>query len=133
MKLESARYEGGELIFSTTDPEARRVAYKFKAGEYELVRRKPRRSLDANAYAWALIDKLAAATNLSKVEVYREAIRDIGGVSEVVCVRTGRWTGCAAAGNTRASAGRLRRSRARYRAAPMWCCITARPCTTRSR
>ena len=79
MKLESARYEGGELILSTTDPEARRVAYKFKAGEYELVRRKPRRSLDANAYAWELIDKIAAATNLSKVEVYREAIRDIGG------------------------------------------------------
>ena len=86
MKLDSARYEGGELIFSTSDPEARRVAYKFKAGEYELVRRKPRRSLDANAYAWELIGKIAAATNLSKVEVYREAIRDIGGVSEVVCV-----------------------------------------------
>ena len=86
MKIVAARYEGGELILSTTDPEARRVAYKFKAGEYELVRRKPRRSLDANAYAWALIDKLAAATGLSKTEVYREAIRDIGGVSEVVCV-----------------------------------------------
>lgn len=40
MKLDSARYEGGALILSTSDPEARRVAYKFKAGEYELVRRK---------------------------------------------------------------------------------------------
>lgn len=86
MKLDSARYEGGELILSTTDPEARRVAYKFKAGEYELRRRKERRSLDANAYAWVLIDKIAAATGLGKTEVYRNTIRDLGGVSETVCV-----------------------------------------------
>ena len=44
------------------------------------------RSLDANAYAWVLIDKLAQRTRLSKAEVYRNAIRTIGGVSETVCV-----------------------------------------------
>lgn len=48
---------------------------------------RPRRSLDANAYAWVLIDKLAAKLNLSKQEVYREAIRDIGGVSDTVCIQ----------------------------------------------
>ena len=45
-----------------------------------------RRSLDANAYCWTLIDKLAAARGLTKAEIYREAIRGIGGVSETVCV-----------------------------------------------
>lgn len=45
-----------------------------------------RRSRDANAYAWVLIDKLAAVLNITKTEVYREAIRDIGGVSDVCCV-----------------------------------------------
>ena len=45
-----------------------------------------KRSLDANAYAWVLIDKLAQRTRLSKAEVYRNAIRNIGGVSETVCV-----------------------------------------------
>lgn len=45
-----------------------------------------RRSLDANAYAWVLIDKIAAFTGADKVNIYREAIRHIGGVSEVVCV-----------------------------------------------
>ena len=35
----------------------------------------------------ALIDKLAAALGMSKAEVYREMIREIGGVSETVCVR----------------------------------------------
>lgn len=44
------------------------------------------RSLDSNAYAWTLIDKLAQRTRLSKAEVYRNAIRSIGGVSETVCV-----------------------------------------------
>lgn len=46
-----------------------------------------RRSLDSNAYAWVLIDKLAEALRLTKEEVYRECIREIGGVSETVCVR----------------------------------------------
>ena len=86
MKIDAARYEGGELIFSTADPAARRMVYEFKPGEYELRRRKERRSLDANAYAWVLIDKIAAATGLGKTEVYRNTIRDIGGVSETVCV-----------------------------------------------
>lgn len=45
-----------------------------------------KRSLDANAYFWVLADKLAERMNLTKEEVYRNAIRNIGGVSEVVCV-----------------------------------------------
>lgn len=46
--------------------------------------RKPR-SLDANAYAWVLIDKLAEHLQLTKTEVYQELIRNIGGVSRTVC------------------------------------------------
>ena len=45
------------------------------------------RSKDANAYAWVLIDKIASALSLDKAEVYKTAIREIGGVSEIVCVR----------------------------------------------
>ena len=87
MRVESARYEGGELILSTHDPEARRLAYQFKAGDYELIKAKKKRSLDANAYAWVLIDKLAEFIRIPKEEIYRNAIRNIGGVSDVVCVR----------------------------------------------
>jgi hypothetical protein len=47
--------------------------------------RKPR-SLDANAYAWVLIDKIAASIGADKATVYREVIRNIGGVSKTVCV-----------------------------------------------
>lgn len=46
-----------------------------------------KRSLDANAYCWVIIDKLAAVLHRTKEEIYREAIRDIGGVSETVCVK----------------------------------------------
>lgn len=47
-----------------------------------------KRSLDANAYAWVLIDKIAEALNISKTEVYRKTLREIGGVSTKVCVPT---------------------------------------------
>jgi hypothetical protein len=46
-----------------------------------------KRSLDANAYAWVIIDKIAQRMRLPKVEVYRDHIRHIGGVSETVCVQ----------------------------------------------
>lgn len=46
-----------------------------------------RRSLDANAYCWKLINELAECLNKSPKEIYREAIRDIGGNSEIVCVK----------------------------------------------
>ena len=46
-----------------------------------------KRSLDANAYCWVLMDKLAAKLNTTKEEIYRTTIREIGGVSEVVCVQ----------------------------------------------
>lgn len=67
-------------------------------GEYDRLRGKDldvkikqwseKRSLTANAYAWVLIDKIAERQRMSKIEVYRNAIRDIGGVSELVCIKT---------------------------------------------
>lgn len=49
---------------------------------------KAKRSLDANAYCWVLLDKLAKVSMLPKEEIYRTLIRNIGGNSEVVCVRS---------------------------------------------
>lgn len=67
-----------------------RASYdQFKDTDINLTVKKYRkpRSKDANAYAWVIIDKIAEALSITKVEVYRRAIRDIGGVSEIVCVR----------------------------------------------
>lgn len=45
------------------------------------------RSLDANAYCWMIIDRIAEKTKLNKSDIYRNAIREIGGVSTIVCVK----------------------------------------------
>lgn len=46
-----------------------------------------KRSLDANAYFWVLVDRLAEHHNIPKEEIYRTSIRDIGGNTETVCVK----------------------------------------------
>lgn len=58
-----------------------------EAVDLTITKHRVKRSNGANAYAWVLIDKIAAKTRRSKSEVYRHAIRDIGGVSEIVCCR----------------------------------------------
>ena len=87
MKLDSVRREGNSLVLETSDSAAWRFLTSFKPGEYEIVRKRKKRSLDANAYAWVLIDKIAEALHLDKTAVYRREIREVGGASEVVCVR----------------------------------------------
>ena len=52
-----------------------------------MAKHRERRSLDANAYAWVLIDRIAEKKRIPKEEVYRNAIREIGGVSDLVCVQ----------------------------------------------
>lgn len=53
----------------------------------KLTKHREKRSLDANAYAWVLLDKLAEKLQLPKEEIYRSYIKDIGGNSDIVCVQ----------------------------------------------
>lgn len=46
-----------------------------------------KRSLDANAYFWTLADKLAEQLNITKEEIYRNSIQNIGGNTETICVK----------------------------------------------
>lgn len=48
---------------------------------------KQKRSLDANAYAWVLLSRLAEKLNIPKVDIYRQAIKEIGGNCDTVCVQ----------------------------------------------
>ena len=48
---------------------------------------KKKRSLDANAYCWTLISYLAERLNIPKTDIYRKAIKEIGGNSDTVCVQ----------------------------------------------
>lgn len=54
----------------------------FKVGKF-----RQKRSLDANAYCFVLIGKIAEKTNVPKEEVYRKAVKEIGGNYDVVCVQ----------------------------------------------
>ena len=53
----------------------------------EIKKYRPKRSHDANAFMWTLLDKLSEKLNIPKLELYRESIRNIGGNSEIVCVK----------------------------------------------
>ena len=58
-----------------------------KEKEYTLTvkEKKRKRSLNANALYWKLADKLAEHLNKPKSEIYREHIKEIGGVSDIMC------------------------------------------------
>lgn len=78
MKITAARYVGGQLVLDTMDADARKLVYNFKPGEYQLVKAKKPRSLDANAKCWALCTEIAKAVGVTKEEVYRDAIKGVG-------------------------------------------------------
>jgi hypothetical protein len=52
----------------------------------EVKEKKKKRSLDANAYFWVLTDHLSKKLNKPKTDIYREYIKEIGGVSDTLCM-----------------------------------------------
>lgn len=87
LKAEDIAAYGDALVIRTR--EAGRILAEVESGkEYDLTlkRHRKKRSLDSNAYAWTLIDRIAATMGLTKTEVYQRAIREIGGNSDIVCV-----------------------------------------------
>ena len=82
--------DGTWVCVQVSHREALEVCGSIRPGKTYDVTIKPhreRRSLDANAYCWVLLDKLAEVLQVKKEDLYREYIRDIGGNSETVCVR----------------------------------------------
>lgn len=69
--------------------EARRFLANKKDKKYvaDVKEFRERRSLDANAYCWVLLGKLAGKLELPPEEIYRAAIRDVGDNYEVMPVR----------------------------------------------
>ena len=56
--------------------------------DIDIKKHSKRRSMDSNNLAWVMIDQIAAKLKKKKSEIYREAIKDVGGrVSDTVCVR----------------------------------------------
>lgn len=86
-------FKSGNMILSLSVNEkanAMQLFDDFKDTEklqIKITKYREKRSLDANAYFWTLVDKLAVKLNKTKTEIYRDAIKDVGGNSETVCVK----------------------------------------------
>lgn len=63
------------------------ASMKEKLYDAELKEHREKRSLDANAYAWVLMDKLAAKLRIKPDEIYRQYIPDVAGNFVIVPVR----------------------------------------------
>jgi len=85
----SISLSGKQRLSVEIDGDFRTEFEQLREGDVEISIKKFRakRSLDANGYAWALIDKISARVGIPKADVYRDHIRQIGGVSEIVCIR----------------------------------------------
>lgn len=88
MKIDKAEISSWGLILTVPLTDARRFVYGFKPGEYEIKKARKKRSNDANAYAWKLINDIALAIRVSPNEVYRRALEDIPCISEDVIARS---------------------------------------------
>ena len=89
MRIDRAYFQNGALHLVCDPGDGLRFAYGFRAGEYDILphKEKKKRSLDANAYAWVLIHKIAARVGTPPIDVYRNAILNTGGVTEsIVCI-----------------------------------------------
>ena len=81
----------GTWVSLLIDPAGARQARAFAQGmdkphRVTLKLWRERRSLDANAYFWVLVGKLAERLGIPAAEIYRRYIPEIGGNSETVCI-----------------------------------------------
>lgn len=86
------KLEGGWLMVKPEREDlgkAMAVVRKHKDRLYDLEvnEHRKKRSLDANAYAWVLINKIADALRITPIEIYRQAIQNVGGNYEILPVK----------------------------------------------
>lgn len=81
--------KGNKLLTITTREDILPLVVELQDQDItvDLRRYRKSRSLDANAYCWVLVDKIAEKVGTDKISVYREAIRNIAGNSDIVCVQ----------------------------------------------
>ena len=61
--------------------------HKDKLYDIEVKEHRKKRSLDANAYCWVLINKIAEALRITPKEIYGQAIQNVGGNYEVIPIK----------------------------------------------
>ena len=92
IRFREMKLEGGVLMIRPDREDlGKAMAFvrkmKNKVYQMEVKEYRKKRSLDANAYAWVLINKIADALRITPKEIYRQAIVNVGGNYEVIPVR----------------------------------------------
>ena len=83
LSIESAKREFDGLVLEVDPNQADKFLETFKPGEYEISPYKEKRSLNANSYCWVLCGKIAQKLKRRDVDIYREAILDVGYYEEI--------------------------------------------------
>ena len=92
ISFRDVKLEGGWLMVKPEREDlgkALAVVRKHKDMLYDLEVKEHRkkRSMDANAYCWVLINKIADALRITPKEIYRQAIQNVGGNYEVIPIK----------------------------------------------
>ncbi len=89
-------FSGKPMVTFALNENAREMVDELKSQEkltLKVGKYTKKRSLDANAYCWVLIGRIAEKLKIPKTEVYRQAIKEIGGNSDTVCIQDKAVTG----------------------------------------
>ena len=79
MNITEVSIQGGKLVITSPDiADITRFVYHFKPGEYEIERRRKKRSTDANALCWKLCTEIANALRSDKDSIYVEMLKRYG-------------------------------------------------------
>lgn len=92
IKFREMKLEGGWLMVRPQKEDMGKAMalvrkHKDRLYDLEIKEHRKKRSLDANAYAWVLIHKLAEAMHLTPEEVYLQQIPNVGNNFTVMCLR----------------------------------------------
>ena len=92
IKFREMKLEGGVLMIRPEKEDLGKAMalvrrHKGKLCELTVKEYRKKRSMDANAYAWVLMGKLAQKMGITKEEVYRHYIPDVGDNFTPMCVR----------------------------------------------
>lgn len=73
--------DGAQVISFRTKDDCRELYETLKGKDLDVTAKKHRepRSLNANSYAWVLMDKLAEKLHIAKESIYKNYVRNIGG------------------------------------------------------
>lgn len=73
--------DGAQVISFRTKDDCRELYETLKGKDLDVTAKKHRepRSLNANSYAWVLMDKLAAKMHIAKESIYKGYVKNIGG------------------------------------------------------